>query len=95
MEEEYDYGDRTQKAEGPRRGRPTAKKDPDSEPRRDTSNPYEKAPYKKRRLPPEEVKEESVGKEEGVRSSMKWESESDKDEEHERHKDNEEERDEN
>jgi len=56
MEEEYDYGlgVSNQKQEGVKRGRPAAKKDPESEVRRDTSNPYEKAPYKKRRPPPEQ-----------------------------------------
>jgi hypothetical protein len=27
MEDEYDYGDRNQKIDGPRRGRPTVKRD--------------------------------------------------------------------
>jgi len=53
MEDEYDYGDRNQKIDGPRRGRPTARREPEVDSRRDTTNPYEKALYKKRRLPPE------------------------------------------
>jgi hypothetical protein len=72
MEDEYDYGDRNQKIDGPRRGRPTARREPDVDPRRDTTNPYEKALYKKRRLPPEEQNQESIVRDEGGKSSAKW-----------------------
>jgi hypothetical protein len=72
-EDEYDYGEKvTPKHEGPKRGRPSTKRDVDPEMRRDMSNPYEKAPYKKRRSHLE-PKDESV-KDEHNRSSAKWES---------------------
>ena len=59
-----------------RRGRPAGKKDPD-EYRRDTTNPYEKVLYKKRRSYHDDPKEGN----EGNRSPGKWESEEDKDDE--------------
>ena len=46
-EDEYDYAEKPQRSDPPRRGRPT-KRDPE-EARREQTNPYEKAPYKKRK----------------------------------------------
>ncbi len=75
MEDEFDYGDKSQKFEAPKRGRPSLKKDYEAQGRRDTTNPYEKAPYKKRRshlqAEQEGNKDESV-KDEAARSSAKW-----------------------
>jgi hypothetical protein len=71
-EEDNDYLEKNQRADPPRRGRPT-KREPE-EARQ--FNPYEKAPYKKRKsyIGDPELKEESPLREEPGRSSGKWES---------------------
>lgn len=82
-EEEYDYVEKTQRVDPPRRGRPSTKRD-NEEPRREQVNPYEKAPYKKRRPyigdAEQNGKEESPMREEPGRSSAKWDSDDEKEE---------------
>lgn len=86
LEEEYDYVEKPAgRPDAPRRGRPSSKRDHDAEFRRvEQPNPYEKAPYKKRKPYVGDVsehngKEESPMREEPGRSA-KWESDEDKDE---------------
>ena len=75
-EEDYEYGEKvTARIDAPKRGRPSSRRDTD-ELKKDVVNPYEKAPYKKRKHynVEQDPKDESLGRDEVNRGSAKWES---------------------